>query len=176
MKRGIKVIDVMTRNPIFVSPDTTLIDCAKKMLDEKVGSLIIKDKKKVVGIVTEKDFVERVVAKNIDAKSTKVRNIMSREIISINPDADISEAIKKMTQKNVRRMPVVDSNEIIGLLTIKDILAVEPQLFNNFLDKLDIREHKNIMLNTIQGTCTNCKSYGEVTRSGRNNWLCEACK
>ncbi len=175
MKRGIKVIDVMTKNPIFVSPDTVLVDCAKKMLDEKVGSLIIKDKKKVIGIVTEKDFVERVVAKNLNASSTKVKNIMSKELVSINPDADISEAIKKMNQKDVRRMPVVNNNEIIGLLTIKDILAVEPQLFNNFLDKLDIREHKEIMLNIVQGTCTNCGTYGEVTRIGRHKWLCEAC-
>ena len=123
----------MTKNPVIVSPDTLLPVCARKMLSNNVGALIVKDKDKPIGIITEKDIVEEAVGKELNIKKTKVRDIMSNLLITITPDADLSEAIKTMKREDVRRLPVVYNNKLVGLLTQKDILRIDPDLVKNIL-------------------------------------------
>lgn len=175
MKTGIKVCDVMTKKPIVVSPDDNLKDCAKKMLRQRVGSLIVKEGDKLVGIVTEKDFVNKVVADGKDPSKTKVQDIMKKRVTTISPEVDIYDALVKMNKERVRRLPVTVDSNVIGLLTLRDILSVQPQLFENFTEILDIKKHEKDSAETKHGICNNCKSLTEVYKT-KKGWFCEVCK
>jgi CBS domain-containing protein len=118
MDTGIKVGDLMTRNFIYVAPDTNLRQCAKTMVKKRVGSLIIKDGDKLKGILTEKDIIWAIVKKSKkDLKNIQAKALMKRKVVTIKPGADITEAMKKIKKKKIRRLPVVEKGKLIGFLT-----------------------------------------------------------
>ena len=139
MKTGIKVIDAMSKRPITILPDEIIINCTKLMLDKHVGSLLVKENEKLEGVLTERDLV-RMISLGIDPKTTKVKQIMTKKIITITPEKDIYDAILLMNKENVRRLPVILNDKIIGLLTIRDILTLQPTLFDLILEKIHIRD------------------------------------
>ncbi len=129
MKIGVKVSDAMTRSPVVVSKNTPLPQCARKMLSNNVGALIIKEGKKLIGIITEKDIVEGAVAKELNVKKTLAKDIMTTGMITIAPEADLYKAVELMNRENVRRLPVVKNGDLIGLLTVRDLLYAQPKLY-----------------------------------------------
>ena len=170
-KTGIRVIESMTKRPVVVKPDISLVDSAKKMLKENVGSLIVKNKGEAVGIVTEQDLI-RIIANKLDTEKTKIKDVMSKNLIGIDPNADIYEAIVKMNKENVRRLPVINkNNKLVGLLTVKDILVMQPTLIDLRLEHLDIRERYDKLK---EGECENCGSQGNLYNN-EGKLLCRAC-
>jgi len=139
MKTGVKVMDAMTKSPIIVNSSISIKECCKIMLKEGVGGIIVKDKNGI-GIITEKDIIEKVVAKNLDPEKTTAKRIMTKNMVIISPDKDIYDAIIKMRDKDVRRLPVIYNGELVGLLTEKDILKIEPSLFDLLIERYEIRE------------------------------------
>jgi signal-transduction protein with cAMP-binding, CBS, and nucleotidyltransferase domain len=140
MKTGYKVCDAMTANPIKVGPNTSIKDCAKIMADRKVGSLIIEEKGKLLGIIKERDIVRSVVLENKDAERSLVKDYMVKKVITIAPEVDIYEALLVMRDEDVRMLPVMNGDKIMGLLTVKDILKIQPELFEILAEKLILRE------------------------------------
>ena len=135
-------IDAMTMKPVMVKPDTSMKECARIMADSKVGSLIIKEDEKLLGIIKERDIVRTVVLENVDASKAKVKDYMVRDVVTISPEVDIYDALVTMKDYDVRMLPVLDGKELIGLLTVKDILKIEPQLFELLAEKLVLREEE----------------------------------
>ena len=142
MKIGYKVCDAMTMKPIIVEPDTSIKDCAKIMADNKISSLIIKQNGNLLGIIKERDIVRTVVLENIDASKAKVSDFMIKNVVTISPSVDIYDALVTMKDYDVRMLPVLDGKEMVGLLTVKDILKIEPQLFDLLAEKLVLREEE----------------------------------
>ena len=177
MKTGLKVMEAMTKRPVLVSTDTSLLNCAKKMLKHKVGSLIVKDNGKVKGIVTEKDLIRKAVAKNLDTKEIPVSKIMTKKVMSIGPNEDVYDAMYFMSRYNIRRLPVLKEKELIGMITHKDILKIQPDLFEIFAEKIRLREEKEKPLGRdyLEGPCANCGTYGQLYKY-RKKFVCEACK
>ena len=177
MKTGVKVGDAMTKAPVIVQPDMSLQEVAKLMLRQKVGGVLVAKAGKLEGIITEKDIVEKLVATNKSAKNTKAKDIMSRKLYTIDPNKDIEDAIIAMRDNDVRRLPVVHDHRLVGILTIKDILAIEPQLFEMMVEKLKLREEtfKPTYLRLKYGHCENCGNQGHLGRIG-NRLLCDLCK
>ena len=134
MKVGIKVSEAMTKNPVTNSKESSIPFCARKMLSQNIGAIIVKEKNHLLGMITEKDIVENAVAKELNIKKTTAKDIMMTGMITISPDADLSEAVKIMTQQNVRRLPVIKDNKLVGLLTMRDIVYVQPRLFEKLYE------------------------------------------
>ncbi len=173
MPAYMQVMDAMTKAPVVVQVNTSLGDCAKLMLKEKVGSLIVKENTLLKGIVTEKDFVQKAFLKNMDPKKTTVDKIMSKIIITIEPEADIMDAVKLMTKYEIRRLPVVDKeNKMVGLITMNDVLRLQPQLFELILDKSRLFSSRKSF---IDSTCAECEGYSLV-RSVNGRFLCQECE
>jgi CBS domain-containing protein len=119
---GTKVREVMTDNPRCVTPDTLVSEAARLMKSEDVGSLPILEGEKVTGVITDRDIVIRAVAEEKDPRGMPVREVASRELVTIRPDEDLSEALKLMASYQVRRLPVVDEdNTLVGVLAQADI-------------------------------------------------------
>mgnify|MGYP003973758457 CR=1 FL=1 len=177
MKTGIKIIDAMTINPIFVSPDEKVINCVKKMISEQVGSMLIVEENKLLGIVTERDMLNKVIAKDIDIKKTKIKDIMSKKPIYAEPELDIYDAMVLMRLEEIRRLPVVDKGNVVGVLTQKDILSVQPELYDIVIETFKIREgdRKASLNGSMEGICYACRSEGPLTKVG-GKWLCDSCK
>jgi len=141
MKTGIKVGDIMTRNFVYCEPDTKVIEGVKKMVSKKVGSLIVKEKDKISGIVTEWDILS-ALAKLRDLKDVKIKEIMTKKVVSISPNKDIYDALLKMKKKNLRRLPVVEGQRVVGMITWKDIIKIAPTLLDIIEDKIKIMEEE----------------------------------
>ena len=119
---GTKVHEVMTDRPRCVTPETPVSQAAELMASEDVGSLPILEGEKLAGIVTDRDIVIRAVAKGKDPQGMPVREVASRELVTVRPDEDLSDALKLMASHQVRRLPVVDEdNRLVGVLAQADV-------------------------------------------------------
>lgn len=104
-------------------PDATVQDACRLMRQERIGCLVVMEGKKVAGIFTERDVINRVVAEARDPAATKVEDVMTREVIVVKPDRSIEEIEAIMKQQRIRHLPVVGERELAGLLSIGDVAA-----------------------------------------------------
>jgi CBS domain-containing protein len=118
------VEEVMTRDPRTVNADDPIIDAARIMRDDDIGNVIVRQDGEVAGIVTDRDIVVRGVAEGLDAGSTPVREVCTTGIEAIEPSASVDDALRKMREADVRRLPVVDDGRPVGIISLGD-LAVE---------------------------------------------------
>jgi len=117
-----KVKECMCSEVSCVNPESTICDVAKVMLDKHVGCIpVCDDKKKIVGLVTDRDLILRSLACEKDGKQTPVSEIMTRKVFNVAPDAEVSEAEKIMCECQVRRVPVVENDVLVGIITIGDL-------------------------------------------------------
>ncbi|MDP7116231.1 MAG: CBS domain-containing protein [Candidatus Woesearchaeota archaeon] len=142
MKTGVKVFDAMTHQPIVMKPGDTLVDCAKKMASHRISAVLFKEGANLSGILTDKDIVRKLVAENKNPLTLKAKEVMHTDVHTIGPEEDIFDALKKMGTYDVNHLPVMDGRKMVGLLTVKDILKIEPQLFEILVDKFEIREEE----------------------------------
>ena len=178
MKTGYKVYDCMTTKPISVSSDASLEECAKVMAKNHVGALVIKDNHESKGMITEQDIVRNAIAKGINPLTKKVKDFMATKLITINPNDDIYGALIKMRDSNIRHLPVVDSGKMVGLLTLKDVLKIEPSLFELLVEKFELREETRKPIDRIiqsEAICQGCGAYSEDITKVKGALLCEKC-
>ncbi len=177
MKTGYKVCDAMTEKPITISPDLSLQECAKIMADHHVGAVIVHSKE-LNGIITEQDIVRKSVINNDKPSVRKASEIMETMIHTIEPEKDIYDALIHMREKNIRHLPVMSGGEMVGLLTLKDILKIEPQLFDLIVEKFELREEERKPINTQnekEGICQECGKYAEELVESDGVFVCQKC-
>jgi len=113
--------DIMIRDVITISPDKTAQDAARLMAEHGIGSVVVMDSDKVIGIITERDLVRKVCAKDIPSSKVKIQDIMSTPIITAEPDLPIEAAVQRMFNNKIRRLPIVENGRLVGIVTISDI-------------------------------------------------------
>lgn len=137
---GLRVLDAMTVRPVVASPHMTIRDVAALMDRHQIGSVLIKQGQELLGIVTESDFVRRAILEGHDLQSTPVTKIMTKDLVTVSPGMDLFDAASLMKDADIRHLPVVDGEQLVGFITIKDLLKVQPHLFENLVDMMDVRE------------------------------------
>lgn len=181
--KNILVADVMTREPITIKPETNLLECARKMVRKRLGSLLIVDKKKLVGFISHKDILWALIKKSKkDLSKISAINISPKKIATINPFATIEEAVKKMKKVKFYRLPVIKDKELVGMVTLKDILNFHPELYGELKESADIREESNKLRRIKkakkriirQGTCEQCGKRGAICKID-GMLICESC-
>jgi CBS domain-containing protein len=119
---GKSIRDAMTSNPRGVETSTPVVEAARLMKSEDVGSLPILESERLVGMVTDRDIVLRVVAEGKDVQSSTVGEIASRDLVTVDPQQDLDEALRLMAQHQVRRLPVVEEDgRLVGILAQADV-------------------------------------------------------
>ena len=116
-----KVREVMTTNVECINPDTSIQDAARIMQRLNIGSIPVCDNNGVVGIVTDRDIVIRNVSQGINPNNAQVSSIMSTNVQTVSPDADVSELSNLMSDQQVRRIPVVEQSSVVGIVSLGDI-------------------------------------------------------
>jgi CBS domain-containing protein len=116
-----KVSEIMTTDVKRATPDNTLMDIAAMMRDEDVGALPVVQNGELRGIVTDRDIVVRAIAEGNEPSTTTVQEVLSEELASVAPDADVEEAADLMASHQIRRLPVVQGGKLIGIVTLGDI-------------------------------------------------------
>jgi CBS domain-containing protein len=116
------VKDVMTMRPRCVTADTALTQVAELMESEDVGAIPVVDNDFLVGMVTDRDIVVRAIAKGLDPQQTRVSQIASQDLVTVNPGSDLSDALEMMARYQVRRLPVTDDeNRLVGVVAQADV-------------------------------------------------------
>ena len=119
---GAKVGDVMTGRPRAVTPETPLTEVARMMEAEDVGSLPVVDNDRLVGIVTDRDIVVRAIAKGKDPKGMPASAVSTRELVTVRPEDDLSDALELMVRHQVRRLAVMGEDEqLVGMVSQADV-------------------------------------------------------
>ncbi len=122
----ILVRDIMTKNVKTVRPDDTTLDAVRKMIKFRIGSVIVTNGGRPVGIITERNILEGIVASRHDPALVKAKDIMARPLITVDVNASVNEAAHVMAQKAIKTLPVVDGQKVVGVVTSSDIVRSSP--------------------------------------------------
>jgi CBS domain-containing protein len=117
-----QVLDQKGHNVQFIHPDATVFDALKKMAENNIGSLVVLDDGKLVGIITERHYAREIVLKGRTSRGTLVQDIMSTEVICARPDQPVDECMAVMTAKGVRHLPVLEHGQLVGIVSIGDMV------------------------------------------------------
>lgn len=114
-----------------VSPRETAYNALQIMSDQNLGALLVIDKRGVVGIFSERDYARKVILKGRSSKTTPVSELMTKKVLYIDPGTSVEDCIALMTEKNVRHLPVIEKNQLVGIVTVGDVLKqlIEDQKF-----------------------------------------------
>jgi CBS domain-containing protein len=124
----LKVEDVMVKEVITADGETTVKEAADIMNRFEIGCLIVTKDGKAVGILTERDLLKRIVSRAKNPLKTKVKAVMSKPLIVVEPDMELEEAAKLMFKLKIKKLPVVESGRLMGLVTLTDLARFQPQM------------------------------------------------
>lgn len=177
MNKETIVKEVMKTNLAIVKPMMPVLEAAKIMKDRRIGNVVVVEKKQPVGILTESDILKKVVADGKDAKEILVKDVMSTPIIVIDPYVTLEEAMKIMGKCNVRRLPVIENNELIGIITQKDISRISPILHEISREWYDITARDDVYYKkqVFSGKCEDCGTLSTNLKNIDGRLLCEDC-
>lgn len=130
-----KVKDIMTTEIASLNTDDTIERAAQLMKQYDVGSIPVCSKDKIIGIVTDRDIAVRCVASGWDIKQQRVQDIMTTDPVVGSPEMNVNDAAKIMSDRQIRRLPIVDNNSLVGIVALGDI-SLEPALQDNAEDAL----------------------------------------
>ena len=131
------VRDAMTASPTAIAGDKTVVEAARTMTTENVGSLPVVEEQKLVGMVTDRDLVINVLAKDLDPHKVPVADIATHDPVSASPDESLDAALQRMADEQVRRLPVVEDGRLVGILAQADVSRVaQPESTGRMVEQI----------------------------------------
>ena len=174
------VRDVMSSPVVTIDEDETCNRAAASMDMKELGAVIVQNKAgKSIGIITERDLVKRVVAKNLKPDTVKAKEVMTTPLVTIEPEATISDAARRMTRLDIRRLGVIYKGNLVGIITSKDVLGVMPELLEIMQERQRIEgseRSEEIEEAPLSGYCDRCNAYSDTLKEHNGQNLCEECR
>ncbi len=162
----------MRRNPTTIDAGATVARAAMFMCRDEVGSCIVLQGNLPAGIVTEEDINCKVVAKDRKPGSVFVKEIMSTPLITVSAEKNVDDAAHMMIKHRVRRLPVVEGTKVIGIVTVRDILAISTEVNDLMADLVEINREEIVQI----GVCSRCGKMSDDLRKIDNTLLCPVCR
>jgi CBS domain-containing protein len=180
MSTGIKVMDAMISEVVTGTLDQTVLDGAKIMKKDDIGSIIICKNDKPIGIATREDIINEVVAESRLPENVLLSEIMSKNLVTCTPDCDISEAANLMSKHQYERLPVVSMGKLVGIISTREIAKVAPAALEALTEHIRIEEPKALEDEkedeSTEGICDSCGNTSDELFNINDNWVCESCK
>lgn len=175
MPTEIKVRDAMVTRVVTARPSQTVLEAARIMKHEDVGSVVVCEGNKPVGIATREDIVTKVVAEKKDAEKTFVKDIMNSPLVTCSADDDIIKAAQLMSKYGYERIPVVEMGKLIGMISTREVAKVSPAAIEILRERL-LLTAEGWAEEFNSGYCELCGNYNETLTSINGRWVCENCK
>jgi CBS domain-containing protein len=178
MTTRVLVRDIMNSPVVSASPDDTIHDIAKKMKEETIGSIVIMEKDKPVGIVTDWDIVTKAIVNDSKPSQIKAKDTM-KEIYTIESEESITEAARLLRKHNIKRLGVVYKNRLAGIISSSDVIAVTPDLVEIVSEKAAIiRGELGIArpASNVSGYCDECSEWSDLLQYDEGTFICEVCR
>lgn len=175
MATGVKVKDAMIAPVITEKPEQTVLEASKKMKERGVGSLIVVENNRAVGIITREDIINKVNAKDLVSSKVLVKDIQSTKLITCSPESDIAEAARLMSKHRFERIPVVDSGRLVGIISAREIAKVAPPMLEIATEHLRISNDSGIRIEKNSGECQVCGNYSDALHYVEDKWICDSC-
>ncbi|MFB0514002.1 MAG: cyclic nucleotide-binding/CBS domain-containing protein [Candidatus Bathyarchaeia archaeon] len=173
------VKDVMSSPVVTVNEKEPVTKVAQLMGKHDLGCIIVTGKDgKPLGIITERDLITRVLAKNRPRYKLAAKEVMTAPLVTIDPDEKLSEAARRMSRLNVRRLGVMYKGELVGVISSKDILAITPELIEIMQEKAKIEGETLAEEEYPQmaGYCDRCGQWSNTLEEVEGSFICEDCK
>ncbi len=170
--KAIPVLEIMSKRPVTLAPDASIHDAARSMRERDVGSLLVVRDGKPIGIVTEKDLVTKVVAEDRLPSEVRVEECMTSPLVTVEPYQEVVDAAKTMADLHIRRLPVVDGENLVGLLTENDVLRVWPALIEITRQRAEMAKQGE---GNGVGYCESCATFSDQLGLNHGQLLCPAC-
>jgi CBS domain-containing protein len=122
MKSVAQLLKFKSGEIFAIAPDASVYDCVQMLADKGVGALLVMDGPALVGIVSERDYARKVILVGKSSKTTKVREIMTEDVLCVNPRMTNEECMALMTAKRIRHLPVMDADTVVGMISIGDLV------------------------------------------------------
>jgi CBS domain-containing protein len=174
------VRDVMSSPVVTMNEDECSNKVAIAMDRGDLGAIIVTNEEgKSIGIITERDLVIRVLSKNLKPDSVKAKEIMTTPLVTIEPEATITEAARRMNRLDIRRLGVIYKGNLVGIISSKDVLGVMPELIETILERSRIEgearteESEEVPLS---GYCDRCNGYSESLKERNGQNICDECR
>ena len=134
---GKTVRDAMTASPTAIAGDKTVVEAARAMTTENVGSLPVVVEEKLVGMITDRDLVINVLAKDLDPHKVPVADVATQDPVSVTPEESLDNALQRMAEQQVRRLPVVEGGRLVGILAQADVSReAQPESTGRMVEKI----------------------------------------
>ncbi len=178
MTTRVLVRDIMNSPVVTASPDDSLRDIARKMKEEKIGSIVIMENNKPLGIVTDWDIVTGGVVRDVKPGGIKAGEVM-KDIHTIEGQEGITEAARLLRKHNIKRLGVVYKNKLVGIISSSDVIAVTPDLVDVVSEKAAIiRGELGIArpAGKVSGYCDECGEWSDLLQYDEGTFICEVCR
>ena len=174
------VKDIMS-SPVVTLDENEASNKAAAVMDKNdLGSVIVTNKAgNSIGIITERDLVIRVLAKNLKPDTVKAKEIMTTPLVTIEPDATITEAVRQMNRLDIRRLGVIYKGNLVGIISSKDILGVMPELIEIIQERSRIEDADRTEETEeapVSGYCDRCNIYSESLKERNGQNICDECR
>jgi len=171
------VREAMSSPVITVHENQSVVSTAELMSKQRIGAVIIIDNDdNPVGILTERDLVYRILAKDLTPRDTPVKDVMSTPLRTVDPETTLEEAMKIMDKHNIRRLGVNYKNKLEGIITERDILRLIPTILEISRERSWINGGNSPRGPSLVGYCSQCEIYSTNLRNINGDFLCEDCR
>ncbi len=184
IEKDVSVAEVMNKTVIVMDINSDIPSIAREMVSYEAGSVIITENRKAIGIITERDLVKNIVAEDRRPSEVKATEIFSTPLMTIEPKKNVVEASEIMLKANIKRLPVLEKDTIIGMISTTDILMVTPGLNTILKDLIDMNRETLLSIPSIEelseefgtGICESCETYSSDLKFIDGKYLCGKCQ
>ena len=172
-----KISEIMSSPVSVIDENETILDASVIMKIKSIRGLVVVDDNNILGILTERDIVSKVVASGMDPKNTKIKDVMTHKIVISTPDETIDEIANKMYANGIGRILIINSdNGIAGIVTKTDIIKITPAIIDIFTQNALMNESITMNEQTTDETvCADCGNETSDLVNVNNRWLCKNC-
>lgn len=174
---AVLVKDVMSSPVLTIDSKKNARDAGKLMRKHRRGFLVVTERNKPVGVISESDLIEEIICKNVKADKIKLERLMREPIIAVDPDDDMLTSSRKMKENNIHRLPVVSNGRLVGVISLTDIARTSPEMLDLLEYRLKMKENPpGIKEKIALGICDSCDNFSEDLQNIDDQWICEDCR